>query len=798
MILKTWSFAFFCILLIPTTVKPQDLREASGYFTDPHGTPFGTICTNSYSSSLYIVQDGSPEELLSASGCGAYYTISFDRRFVGLKIIDSEGKQTPAVFDLATRTTRNLSKPDAQSGQVSFTRDGRMAFTRGEQLVIVDELGEHLHALGAYANLAPISPDGEFVAYNDLDDQIWLLNLQTEQRTLLTDGRMGYFNPLWSPDGKLLLYSSLSGMMRVYDLRSGKTYDLGEGFHPSWSQESRQIVCYRKEFQGSQVVNTDLYLVQFDGTSLTRLTFTPGVMEMDPSFSDDGTQVMYQTCARRTIGFAPVSRSHQDLQSTLLSREIALPGPERFSIKPLSRLASAKNTLQLDIPYVHQAYDTPDWFNGDWACAPTEAIMLLAYYNILPKWPTYCSTPRPHYNDWGNYVSTQYQFRQVQYIMRADDASGRPAWGGYGYMWTGSEHPYSKMADYFRGHGLSATQTDATPYNVAFDEVSSGRPFNMCVMLTISGHLVLAHGIGAEPHTFVFNDPWGDKNRGYKNYYGKNASYDWPGYNNGFQNLTGVAWCIATQYSAPSLNDTIVDDLQFGQGFVMQTASPSSMTLWKDRNLGYQGHAWYAYTRGSGLVDTCFAVWTPTLPDDGVYEVAVYVPSFANAVEARYVISYSGGSTTKLVDQSLTGNSWVSLGTYPFTKGADASVRLGDESSVPGQVLGFDAVRWSRTLASTTDVRNAQQLPREFLLHQNYPNPFNPSTIISFQVPAVSLVRLEVVDVLGREVTTLVNDVRPPGTYTVRLEGSALRTGVYYYRLQAGEFVATKKMVLLR
>jgi hypothetical protein len=101
-------------------------------------------------------------------------------------------------------------------------------------------------------------------------------------------------------------------------------------------------------------------------------------------------------------------------------------------------------------------------------------------------------------------------------------------------------------------------------------------------------------------------------------------------------------------------------------------------------------------------------------------------------------------------------------------------------------------------LASTTDVRNAQQLPREFLLHQNYPNPFNPSTIISFQVPAVSLVRLEVVDVLGREVTTLVNDVRPPGTYTVRLEGSALRTGVYYYRLQAGEFVATKKMVLLR
>ncbi len=89
-------------------------------------------------------------------------------------------------------------------------------------------------------------------------------------------------------------------------------------------------------------------------------------------------------------------------------------------------------------------------------------------------------------------------------------------------------------------------------------------------------------------------------------------------------------------------------------------------------------------------------------------------------------------------------------------------------------------------------------LPGGLILFDNYPNPFNPTTRISFQIAAVSEITLKVVDVLGREVGTLVDGVRSPGVYTVRWEGSSYPSGVYFYRLQSKNFVATKKMLLIK
>jgi hypothetical protein len=526
---------------------------------------------------------------------------------------------------------------------------------------------------------------------------------------------------------------------------------------------------------------------------------------MDPSFVGSENRIIFHTYDRRTIGEASVVSKAGVGQTLSASKETVLPGSKSLNIRPISLNPSIENTAQLDIPYVHQAYDTPDWFNGDWACAPTQAIMLLAYYNVLPPWPTPCSTPSIHYNNWGNYVSTQYQFRQTQYLQTAADASGRSSWGGYGYMWTGSYSPHARMADYFRNHGFTATQSEATAFSVAFSDISAGYPFSMCVMLTSAGHLVLAHGIGAEPHTFVFNDPWGDKNRGYKNYYGKNAKYDWPGYNNGYQNLTGVAWCIATRYEPLVASDTIVDDLQFGHGFSMQAGAPSSMSYWKDRNLGYQGHSWFAYTRGGATTDTCYATWIPSLPEDGMYEISVYVPSFANATDARYVVTHSNGSVVKAIDQSAHGDSWFSLGTFALSKGNGGSVRLGDASTTGGQVLGFDAVRWSRTLIPATEVTVIEQAPRTLSLLQNYPNPFNPTTAISYQLSATSAVDLRVYDMLGREVAILVQGVQSAGTQIARWNASSLPSGVYTYRLSArpiagqmSPFIESRKMVLTK
>ena len=88
--------------------------------------------------------------------------------------------------------------------------------------------------------------------------------------------------------------------------------------------------------------------------------------------------------------------------------------------------------------------------------------------------------------------------------------------------------------------------------------------------------------------------------------------------------------------------------------------------------------------------------------------------------------------------------------------------------------------------------------PTEFSLGQNYPNPFNPSTTINYSIPEFSFVTLKVYDVLGSEVATLVNEDKSVGSYEVEFDATGLPSGIYFYKLQAGSFVETKKMVLMK
>lgn len=111
---------------------------------------------------------------------------------------------------------------------------------------------------------------------------------------------------------------------------------------------------------------------------------------------------------------------------------------------------------------------------------------------------------------------------------------------------------------------------------------------------------------------------------------------------------------------------------------------------------------------------------------------------------------------------------------------------------------------WRRPLSEMiTDVNdNENELPIDFILLQNYPNPFNPSTTISFQLPASSNVTLKVYDILGNEVATLSDEYKPAGSYQVDFNTSSIKyqtsSGIYFYRLQAGDFIQSKKMILLK
>jgi hypothetical protein len=97
-----------------------------------------------------------------------------------------------------------------------------------------------------------------------------------------------------------------------------------------------------------------------------------------------------------------------------------------------------------------------------------------------------------------------------------------------------------------------------------------------------------------------------------------------------------------------------------------------------------------------------------------------------------------------------------------------------------------------------TGIDDDNNLVTGFSLDQNYPNPFNPSTNFGFRIADFGFVSLKVYDVLGNEVATLVNEEKDAGEYKIQFNAANLSSGVYFYKLTAGNFTATKKMILLR
>ena len=107
---------------------------------------------------------------------------------------------------------------------------------------------------------------------------------------------------------------------------------------------------------------------------------------------------------------------------------------------------------------------------------------------------------------------------------------------------------------------------------------------------------------------------------------------------------------------------------------------------------------------------------------------------------------------------------------------------------------------WCLQLTYQTIIGGIQtiEIPNYYSLAQNYPNPFNPSTQIKYSVPTPVNVSIKVFDVLGKEVATLVNETKQPGFHTVDFNASNLASGIYFYRIDAGEFTSVKKMMLIK
>ena len=110
----------------------------------------------------------------------------------------------------------------------------------------------------------------------------------------------------------------------------------------------------------------------------------------------------------------------------------------------------------------------------------------------------------------------------------------------------------------------------------------------------------------------------------------------------------------------------------------------------------------------------------------------------------------------------------------------------------------MDTITRGFSNSSTTGINDETLSIIDYKLNQNYPNPFNPTTTISFQLPVTSYVTLKVYDILGNEISSLVDETKSPGSYSISFDGSTLASGMYLYRLYAGNYSQVRKMVLLK
>ena len=144
---------------------------------------------------------------------------------------------------------------------------------------------------------------------------------------------------------------------------------------------------------------------------------------------------------------------------------------------------------------------------------------------------------------------------------------------------------------------------------------------------------------------------------------------------------------------------------------------------------------------------------------------------------------------------------------FPTGFGFSQSPSITLISSVGEPFVGFSQIGSAsirsgslfRNVVIVTGLREGKnQLPLEYALYQNYPNPFNPSTTVRYDLPKATFVTLSIFDVLGRQISTIVEEEKPAGAYQVNVFVPNLPSGVYFYRIQARDYVKTKKFVLLR
>lgn len=219
---------------------------------------------------------------------------------------------------------------------------------------------------------------------------------------------------------------------------------------------------------------------------------------------------------------------------------------------------------------------------------------------------------------------------------------------------------------------------------------------------------------------------------------------------------------------------------------------------------GFEAETWKAAPGTSARISYQFNV-----PTKAWYRVYAWLPNTNDASsEVNYSVFGSEDTTMVQIDQAGVPKGWVALGSVHLDQGTQTVVNLDTENTTDGKAVYTDAVMiiLDRQKSPTAEVEativsreRSEELPAQLVLNQNYPNPFNPVTSIPFELEYPMNISLEVFDVVGRKVQTLIhNTVYPAGAHQIQFSGSEFSSGLYYYRLRTDQAEIIKAMTLIK
>ncbi|MFZ1290562.1 MAG: T9SS type A sorting domain-containing protein, partial [Melioribacteraceae bacterium] len=172
---------------------------------------------------------------------------------------------------------------------------------------------------------------------------------------------------------------------------------------------------------------------------------------------------------------------------------------------------------------------------------------------------------------------------------------------------------------------------------------------------------------------------------------------------------------------------------------------------------------------------------------------------YLGLTEKNYDIIISGESSgmfrMQISGESVSGQ-LLDYGEQPIIKNENAKIKLNAENPIPILILTDGSQIIPQIVPS--GLEEQKTVTYQYMIMNNYPNPFNPTTSISYSIPNRSNVIIKVYDILGKEIETLITEEKPVGTYEVIWNASKYPSGVYFYKLQAGKFIETKKMILIK